>query len=148
MRATTSAANHVSLFFNVSAGLQVFSNAVIGFHLFHGCYHDHHASLAPRFYSHQGSSAFVFSFALIRAPAASLSECVFGMLWGWRKLSVIVGIPFSQTGFSRHASSRPRFLDASGRSFFNSPVSRTVPSLWRQTFPSISYDRQSLCICS
>lgn len=55
----------------------------------------------------------------------------------------IVGVAFSQTGFSRHASSRLRFLDASIRSFFNSPVSSALRSLWSQTFSSISYNRQS-----
>ena len=55
----------------------------------------------------------------------------------------VLGIPLSQTGFLRHASSMLRFLDASSRSFFDSPVSSTLPSLWRQTFPSISYNRQS-----
>ena len=44
-------------------------------------------------------------------------------------LITIVGVSFSQTGFSRHASSRPRFLDASSRSFFDRPVSSTLPSL-------------------
>ena len=40
--------------------------------MFHGCYYDHHASLAPFFYGHLGSSSFVFSFAIIRSPAAFL----------------------------------------------------------------------------